>query len=71
LFDGSKRCQVNYTKLINRHNYICCLHCSKENLSIQEKDPKNYRFMPPCTLDKINAAGRPVKMSESVANLLR
>jgi hypothetical protein len=47
------------------------MHHSKDSLSLQEMDPRNYKHMPACTMEKIKAAGKPMKISETVGNLFR
>jgi hypothetical protein len=46
------------------------VHQSNNKLSVQESDPKYYKFMPPCTLNKIVPAGKASRLSESVGSLL-
>jgi len=54
-----------------KHAFVCCVHHSKDKLSVQEMDPKNYKFLPSCTMEKIPSAGKPLRMSESVGALFR
>ena len=55
---------IKYIKfIIIRHTIICCSHQSTQGFSIQELDPKNYKMMPPCLMEKIPAAGKANKMS--------
>jgi hypothetical protein len=45
------------------------VHHSGQKLSVQELDPRNYADKPPCSVNKIIPAGKPMKMSEPVSSL--
>lgn len=47
------------------------MHHKKNELTIEEKDPRNYKHMPLCTLEKIKPAGKPLRMSEPLGSLFR
>ena len=44
--------------------FICCMHHSKKEFNIKEKDPKSYVGMPPCTMASVAPAGRPIRKSD-------
>ena len=44
--------------------FICCMHHSKQEFDIKEKDPRSYTGMPPCTMAGVAPAGRPVPKSK-------
>ena len=44
--------------------FVCCMHHSKEQFNIQEKDPRTYSNMPPCMMTTITPAGLPMKQSK-------
>ena len=43
--------------------FVCCMHHSKEQFNITEKDPRTYTNMPPCMMRTITPAGLPMKKS--------
>jgi hypothetical protein len=60
-----------YNLLLYRHTYVCCLHCSSETVPLQDKDPRNYKDKPACLLNRVGAAGKPMKKSEPLGNLFK
>ena len=50
----------NFELVKNKDNaFVCCVHHSQMPVTSQEKDPRNYQGMPPCTLSSIIPAGKP------------
>ncbi len=47
------------------------MHHSNNIIPIQDKDPRNYKDKPACLLDRVGAAGKPMKRSESISHLFR
>ena len=44
--------------------FVCCMHHSKEQFNMKEKDPRTYTNMPPCMMNTITPAGLPMKKSK-------
>ncbi|MCQ2819693.1 MAG: hypothetical protein MJ252_20705 [archaeon] len=51
---------------ITSNGYVCCLHHSKELFTTEDKDPRNFKCMPPCMMESITPAGRPTKKEEAL-----
>ncbi len=50
---------------------MCCTHQPNRRLVIQELDPRNYKYMPSCALDKIIPAGKPSKQSDPISSIFQ
>ena len=48
------------------NGYVCCLHHSKEMFSTEDKDPRNFKCMPPCMMESITPAGKPTRKEEAL-----
>ena len=46
------------------NGFVCCVHHSKEYFNTEDKDPRNYEFLPPCMLASVVPAGKPYKKEE-------
>ena len=43
----------------DNHGYVCCLHHNLKPFNVEEKDPRFYSGMPPCTMNNVVPAGKP------------
>jgi hypothetical protein len=50
---------------------MCCIHHKSDKLTPEEMNPRNYKYKPPCALTRIQPAGKPIKISESVGSLFK
>ena len=46
------------------NGFVCCMHHSKEQFTIADKDPRSYTNMPPCMMNSIVPAGKPMNKSK-------
>ncbi|MCQ2819176.1 MAG: hypothetical protein MJ252_18080 [archaeon] len=46
------------------NGFVCCIHHSKEMIRPEDRDPRNFHYMPPCMLESVAPAGRPTRKEE-------